>query len=51
MTQGKGWMPLVASVGIGAAAYQMMRPNNKVSNMVKNRMSKMWQQKELFPNQ
>ena len=46
----RGWLPIVASVGIGAAAYQMMRPNNKVGNVVKNRIQKMVQQKELFPN-
>ena len=49
MAQGKGWVPLIASVGIGAAAYQLMKPDNKVGRMVKDRMVKMWQQKELFP--
>ncbi|WP_155995025.1 hypothetical protein [Tuberibacillus calidus] len=51
MAQGKAWMPLLAFVGIGAAAYQLMRPNNKVGKMIRNRVSKMWQQRELFPNQ
>ncbi|GGH88958.1 hypothetical protein JOD43_004420 [Pullulanibacillus pueri] len=45
----KVWMPIVASVGIGAAAYQMMRPNNKMSNMVKHRIRRMKQTGELFP--
>ncbi|GGE55629.1 hypothetical protein GCM10011391_38300 [Pullulanibacillus camelliae] len=46
----RGWMPIVASVGVGAAVYQMMRPNNKVGNAVKHRVQRMWNQKELFPN-
>jgi len=50
MAQGKAWVPLLASVGIGAAAYQLMRPNNKVGKMIRNRVNKMWQQRELFPN-
>lgn len=50
MAKGKAWVPLLASVGIGAAAYQLMKPNNMVGNAVKGRMSKMWQQKELFPD-
>ncbi|WP_165886917.1 hypothetical protein [Scopulibacillus darangshiensis] len=46
----KTWVPVVASIGIGAAAYQMMKPNNRVGNAVKGRMSKMMRTKELFPN-
>lgn len=45
------WMPIVTSIGIGAAAYQMMKPDNKVGSAVKGRMNKMKHTKELFPNE
>ncbi|MFC4620491.1 hypothetical protein ACFO4N_17485 [Camelliibacillus cellulosilyticus] len=50
MGQRGTWMPLIASIGIGAAAYQMMRPNNRIGNMIRHRMRRMWQERELFPN-
>jgi hypothetical protein len=46
----RNWIPVVASIGIGAAAYQMMRPNNKVSHLIKHRMDRMREERELFPN-
>ncbi len=46
----KGWMPVVASIGIGAAAYQMIKPNNAVARVVKQRMERMKEERELFPN-
>jgi len=49
MKQGNGIMPLIASIGIGAACYQMMKPNNKVGQAVKGRMDKMMHQKQMFP--
>ncbi|MFC7394595.1 hypothetical protein [Scopulibacillus cellulosilyticus] len=50
LDQRTNWMPLIASVGIGAVAYQMMKPNNRMTNAVRNRMGQMWRQRELFPN-
>ncbi|MBM7647042.1 hypothetical protein JOD45_003278 [Scopulibacillus daqui] len=50
MDQRTNWMPLLASVGIGAVAYQMLKPNNRMTNAVRQRMGQMWRQKELFPN-
>ncbi|MCL1632148.1 hypothetical protein M3N64_09350 [Sporolactobacillus sp. CPB3-1] len=44
-----GWIPLITSIGIGAACYQMMKPNNRIGQAVKGRMDKMMRQKELFP--
>ncbi|UAK16110.1 hypothetical protein [Sporolactobacillus terrae] len=49
MKQRNGIVPLIASIGIGAACYQMMRPNNKVGQAVKGRMDKMMHQKQVFP--
>ncbi|WP_188804916.1 hypothetical protein [Sporolactobacillus putidus] len=43
-------MPLITTIGIGAAAYQLLRRNNWIAQTVRNRMNKMVQQKELFPN-
>ncbi|MFD2616116.1 hypothetical protein [Terrilactibacillus laevilacticus] len=50
MNKGIGWLPIMASIGIGAVAYQMMKPNNKMGQAVKGRINKMIDQKELFPN-
>lgn len=47
--QRNGLMPLIASIGIGAACYQMLKPNNRVGQAVKSRMEKMADQKQLFP--
>ncbi|CAM3286705.1 hypothetical protein [Sporolactobacillus spathodeae] len=44
-------MSLIASIGIGAAAYNVMKPNNKMRQAVRDRMSKMAREKELFPDQ
>jgi hypothetical protein len=46
----KAWVPIVASIGIGAMAYQLMKPSNMVSSMLKQRMDRMAEEKELFPN-
>ncbi|MFX3618553.1 MAG: hypothetical protein ACE3JK_13610 [Sporolactobacillus sp.] len=43
-------MSMIASIGIGAAAYQMMKPNNRMGQSIKNRMNKMAEQKQMFPN-
>ncbi len=50
LNKGIGWLPIMASIGIGAVAYQMMKPNNKMGQAVKGRINKMIDQKELFPN-
>jgi hypothetical protein len=46
----KNWFPILTSLGIGAATYQMMRPHNKASHAIKGRMDKMMREKELMPN-
>lgn len=51
MNNRTNWGPILTSVGIGAAAYQMMNPNNRVSNAVRQRMQRMRQTRQLFPNQ
>ncbi|MTT31497.1 hypothetical protein GMB86_05650 [Terrilactibacillus sp. BCM23-1] len=50
LNRGIGWLPIMASIGIGAVAYRMMKPNNKMGQAVKGRINKMVEQKELFPN-
>ncbi|WEG12619.1 hypothetical protein PU629_21460 [Pullulanibacillus sp. KACC 23026] len=46
----KAWVPIVASIGIGAMAYQLMKPQNKFSGLIKHRMDRMAEEKEVFPN-
>lgn len=50
MRRRRGLIPLITMIGLGAAAYQMIRRNNRIGQAVKNRMNKMVQQKEMFPN-
>ncbi|MCO7177065.1 hypothetical protein ACFP7A_13295 [Sporolactobacillus kofuensis] len=50
MKQRNGLMSLIASIGIGAACYQVMQPNNRIGQAIKGRMGKMMQQKQLFPD-
>jgi hypothetical protein len=48
MKQRNGLMPLIASIGIGAACYQMMK-HNRAGQAIKGRMDKMMHQKQVFP--
>ncbi|MDD9150007.1 MULTISPECIES: hypothetical protein [unclassified Sporolactobacillus] len=43
-------LPLITTIGIGAAVYQLLRPNNRIGQAVRNRMNQMVQQKKLFPD-
>jgi hypothetical protein len=49
MRKRKGMLSLIASIGVGAAAYQLMKPNNRWGQAIRGRMNKMAEQKELFP--
>ncbi|MFT8873067.1 MAG: hypothetical protein ABF868_12410 [Sporolactobacillus sp.] len=50
MQKGK-LMSLIASIGIGAAAYNMMRPSHSMKRSMQNRIDKMAHQHEAFPEQ
>lgn len=42
-------MSLIASIGVAAAAYQLMKPDSRWGQAIRGRMNKMVEQKELFP--
>lgn len=53
MRQKGNWMPIVASIGIGAVAYNMMNRNgggNRMMGQMKNRFQNMRQSGQMFPN-